>query len=184
MSGAEGRGPSHDRQLLGQSVGSGKGTRRRQHNGVTMKSEADPITDDEWLLRRVRVEMFRTEKTPLISPKAFEPRVSGREPDTDGISFYRAACLANPEDVLATIAPQRWQEYGIVRLSVSFLKSLKLSLVSKPDDRVRGHVVIPELNANDYGSDEKKRVLKAIVVKLAEQASKDENIVRRPGSEQ
>jgi hypothetical protein len=88
-----------------------------------MKSETDPITDDEWLLRRVRIEKFRTDKVPLISPNAFEPRVKGRDPDTDGISLYRAACLADPSEVLATIAPERMHEYGIVRIPVSLLAS-------------------------------------------------------------
>lgn len=54
-----------------------------------MKSEDDPITDDEWLLRRVRVEKFRTNKLPVVSPNAFEPRIRGRDPDGDGISLHR-----------------------------------------------------------------------------------------------
>jgi hypothetical protein len=143
-----------------------------------MKSEDDPITDDEWLLRRVRVEKFRTNKLPVISPNAFEPRIGGRDPDTDGISLHRAACLADLSEVLASIAPERLHEYGIVRIQVSFLKSLNLSVVSKPDDRVKGHVVIPELNADDYQSD--KARFTPIKDKLATEASKDENILRWP----
>jgi hypothetical protein len=143
-----------------------------------MKSEDDPITDDEWLLRRVRVEKFRTDKIPIISPNAFEPRIKGREPDTDGISLHRAACLADPSEVLATIAPERQHEYGIARIQVSFLKSLKLTVVRKRDERVKGHVVIPQLNSGDYESD--KARFTPIKVKLATEASKDENILRRP----
>lgn len=143
-----------------------------------MKSEDDPITDEEWLLRRVRVEKFRTDKLPVISPNAFEPRLKGRDPDTDGISLYRAACLSDPCEVLATITPERRHEYGIVRIQVSFLRSLNLSVVSKPDERVKGHVVIPQLNADDYQSD--KARFTPIKVKLAAEASKDENILRRP----
>jgi hypothetical protein len=99
------------------------------HTGK-MKDETDPIADDEWLLRRVRIEKFRTDKNPVISPNAFEPRIKGRDPDTDGISFYRAACLNDPSEVLATIASERRHEYGIVRISVSLLKSLQLSVQS------------------------------------------------------
>ena len=143
-----------------------------------MKSEDDPVTDDEWLLRRVRVEQFRTDKLPVISPNAFEPRIKGRDPDTDGISLYRATCLADPSDILATISSERLHEYGIVRLQVSFLKSLNLTVLSKPDDRVKGHVVIPELNSGNYESD--KARFTAIKVKLAAEASKDENILRQP----
>lgn len=143
-----------------------------------MKSETEPITDDEWLLRRVRVEMFRTDRIPIISPRAFEPRMQGRNPDTGGISLYRAACLADLSEVLATVSPERQHEYGIVRLKVSVLKSLGLSIRSEPDERVKGHVVIPELNADDYKND--KARLKPITVELATQASHEENILRRP----
>jgi hypothetical protein len=143
-----------------------------------MKSEDDPITDDEWLLRRVRVEMFRTSKVPVISPNAFEPRIKGRDPDMDGISLYRAACLADPSEVLATITPERLHEYGIVRIQVSFLKSLDLTVLNKPDQRVKGHVVIPELNAGGYESD--KARFTPIKLQLATEASKEENILRHP----
>ena len=70
-----------------------------------MKSETDPITDDEWLMRRVRIERFRDDKTPFILPGAFEPRIKGREPDIDGISLYREECLANPEEILSAVIP-------------------------------------------------------------------------------
>lgn len=143
-----------------------------------MKAETAPIADDEWLLRRVRVEKFRTDKVPIISPNAFEPRIKGRDPDTDGISLYRAACLDDASEVLATIAPERRHEYGIARVSVSGLRSLGLSVESKPDDRIRGHVVIPELNSRDYESDKSR--FTPIKEKLARMASENENIVRSP----
>jgi hypothetical protein len=144
-----------------------------------MKAETDPITDDEWLLRRVRVEQFRTDKVPIISPNAFEPRgVKARDPDTDGISLYRAACLVDPSEILATIPPERRHECGIVRIAVSSLRSLRLSVVSKPNDRIKGHVVIPELNCADYVAD--KARFTPIKERLAVMASADENIVKQP----
>jgi hypothetical protein len=143
-----------------------------------MKPETDPITDDEWLLRRVRVEKFRTDKAPIISPNAFEPRVKGRDPDTDGISLHRLACLADPSDVLAAVAPERLHEYGIVRIPVSLLRSLGLSVESAPDDQAKGHVVIPELNADDYAAD--KARFTPIKERLATEASREENILRSP----
>ncbi|HWG41353.1 MAG TPA: hypothetical protein VN688_01110 [Gemmataceae bacterium] len=143
-----------------------------------MKVETDPITDDEWLLRRVPVNRFRTDEVPIISPNAFEPRIKGRDPDTDGISLYRAACLADPCEVLATIAPERQHECGIVRIAVSSLRSLQLSVKSKPDDRIKGHVVIPELNSVDYASDKSR--FTPIKERLAVMASADENIVKQP----
>jgi hypothetical protein len=143
-----------------------------------MKPETDPITDDEYLLRRVRVEKFRNEKTPLISPSAFEPRVKGRDPDTDGISLYREACLADPNDNLAAVDPARLHEYGIVRVPVAILKDLDLSIESRPDPRVLGHVVLPELNAADYEAD--KARFTPTKLRLAEIASEERHIVRRP----
>jgi hypothetical protein len=143
-----------------------------------MKSETDPITGDEWLLRRVRVEKYQTNKVPIVSPNAFEPRVKGREPDTDGISLYRAACLSDPSEVLATVAPERRHEYEIVRVRVSALESLGLSVQSMPDERIKGHVVIPELNATAYSAE--KARFTPIKLQLATEASKAENIVRQP----
>ena len=143
-----------------------------------MKPESDPIADDEWLLRRVRMEQFRSDKLPVISPNAFEPRVAGREPDIDGISLYRQACLDSTEDVLATVRPERRHEYGIVRISVSFLKSIDLHVRSDPSDLVKGHVVIPELNAVDYSAN--KARFAGIKLAIATEASKDENVVRQP----
>jgi hypothetical protein len=144
-----------------------------------MKTETEAITDDEWLFRRVRIEKFRTDKVPVISPNAFEPRISGRDPDTEGISLYRAACLESPSDVLATIAPDRWHENGIVQVSVSYLKALGLSVQIAPDAQIKGHVVIPELNAIAYATN--KAGFTPVKLSLAMEASKDENIVMWPG---
>lgn len=143
-----------------------------------MKDETDPITDDEWFLRRVRVEKFRTDKVPTISPNAFEPRVKGRDPDTDGISLYRESCLASPDEVLAPVAEDRRHEYGIVRIPYSLLKSHNLTVRIVRDDRVKGHVVIPELNASDYEAD--KARFTPIKDRLAAVASEDQNILRSP----
>jgi hypothetical protein len=143
-----------------------------------MKSESDPITDDEWLLRRVRYERFRTDTIPLISPNAFEPRLKGRDVDKDGISFYRQACLASPEEILATVPEEKRHEFGIVRVSVALIRSLGFAVESRPDSRVRGHVTIPEMNASDYAKDKARFI--PIKLRLAEEASKETNILRYP----
>jgi hypothetical protein len=143
-----------------------------------MKPETDPITDDEWLLRRVRVERFRNDKTPIISPNAFEPRVKGRDIDHDGISLYREACLSSATDILATVSAERVHEYGIVRIPVSLLLSLRLSVQSRPDARILGHVVIPELNAATYEAN--KASFTPIKERLAVVASEEGNIMHRP----
>jgi len=143
-----------------------------------MKSEADPITDDEWLLRRVHKDRFRSEKVPIISPSAFEPRIKGRDPDDDGISLYREACLSSPEEILATVAEDKRHNFGIVRVPVKLLRELDLSIESRPDDRIPGHVVIPALNAGDYAAS--KSSYTPTLLDLARLASQDENIVLAP----
>ena len=143
-----------------------------------MKPETDPITDDEWLLRRVRVEKFRPGDTPAITLGAFEPRVKGRDPDVDGISLYRESCLAAPDDVLATVAHEKRHEYGIVRIPVTLLKSLQMSVLSRPDQRILGHVVVPEMNSADYEAN--KSAFALIKERLATVASEAGNIVRHP----
>jgi len=146
-----------------------------------MKPETDPITDDEWLLRRVRVERFRTDKTPVISPNAFEPRLPGpkvRDPDTEGISLYREDCLTSREDILATVAEDKRRDFGIVRVPVALLQALNLTVEFRQDSRIPGHVVIPELNATAYAAG--KATFTPTLLRLAEVASEDANIVRHP----
>jgi hypothetical protein len=143
-----------------------------------MKPETDPITEDEFLLRRVRVEQFRTDQVPVISPNAFEPRIRGRDPDLDGISLYRESCLNSPMEILATVPEVRIGQYGIVRIPVHFLGSIGLSIRSEPDTRILGHVVIPELNSTDYEADKAK--FTAMKLRLAEKASESTNIVLSP----
>lgn len=143
-----------------------------------MKAESDPISPDEYLLRRVRVEQFRSAKVPTVSPNAFEPRTAGREPDYDGISLYREACLASPLDALATVDPARRHEYGLVRVPVALLAVWNLTAVPKHDERVAGHVVVPELNATDYALD--KAQYTPVKLALAEAASLPGNVVTDP----
>jgi hypothetical protein len=146
-----------------------------------MKPETEPIADDKWVLRRVRVERFRTDKTPIISPNAFEPRLPGtkvRDAGTEGIRLYREVCLAARKDILATVAESRRLEYGIVRIPVSLLKTLNLTVEIRRDPRVLGHVIIPELKAADYALDQAR--LTPIQLRLATVASEDENIVEYP----
>jgi hypothetical protein len=143
-----------------------------------MKAESDPVTDDEWLLRCVFFKRFRTDELPIISPNTFEPRdKKSRQPDTDGISLYRAACLADVSEILAPIAEDKRALTGIVRIPVALLQTLGLSVKIKPDV-VRGHVVIPELREELYFADKAK--FTPIKLALAVEASKDENIVRWP----
>jgi hypothetical protein len=137
-----------------------------------MKAETDPITEDEWLIRLVWEDRV-TSRVPIISPNAFEPRKT----ETDGISFYRRACLNDPADALLPFAADKRARYAIVQIPVSLLTTLGLSVRPAPIPDVPGHVVVPEINITDYLAD--KAPFTPIKLRLAEAAS--ENIIRRPG---
>ncbi len=141
-----------------------------------MKAETEPISDDEWLLRRVRIEEFREGSIPLISANAFKPRVEGREPDTTGISLYREACLADPSDISATVPVEKRHESGIVRTPMTEFQSGGLTVVASLAP-IPGHVVVSELNADAYRADKGKFApIKDLLATVA-----FENIVLHPG---
>ena len=91
-----------------------------------MKDQEAPITDDEWVLRRVHTDNFMSLDPPRINPYAFKPQLTGRFPATIGISFYRQACVADYNHVLSKTDEAKRDKYGIVRLPIAFLKSLNL----------------------------------------------------------
>jgi hypothetical protein len=139
-----------------------------------MKPETDPIGDEEWLLRLVWEDRF-VARQPPISPNAFEPR-DGRSPDIDGVSLFREACVNDPTDILAVVAPDKQGRYGIVKVPVNMLAGLGLTVRPSKIPEVPGHVVLPELNITAYKADEASFTpIKACLAKTA-----SENIVRRP----
>lgn len=139
-----------------------------------MKPESSPIDDDEWLLRIVFEDRFRPDGVSL-SPRTFEPR-EGRSPDTDGISLFRESCLDKPADVLAILPEDKKPKNGVVRIKVSLLKALGFTVEPKKDEKLPGHVVVPQLNIDDY-----KKNKKAFTPKLKTLAdAAHANIVLRP----
>ena len=150
---------------------------------MAKKDENDPISEDEYLLRRIYKDKFRTAKVPLISPRAFEPRVGGRDPDTNGISLYREDCQDAVTDILESMAESKRPLTGIARIPVRSLIELNLSFIADKDATfgIAGHVVIPELNSTDYQA--KKADFAATLLALAEEASKDENVLVEPSQE-
>lgn len=147
----------------------------------TVKTEIDPIQDGELLYRRVHKDRFRNQKTPYISPTAFEPRTSGREPDTDGISLFRADCLERPQHLLNSIAdPDKRAANGIVAVSVAELHDLNLSVVSTPREDIVGHVSIPELSAAAMLNPETKEQCRIWMLELAKISSRDDRIILDP----
>lgn len=143
-----------------------------------MKNEAEPITDDEWLLRRVHRDAFKNDRSPTHSPRAFAPRTKGKDPDDEGISLYREACLESVGQVLANVSEEKRGDNGIVRIQVKDIKELGLTVRADHDDRVPGHVVIPELNASAYANS--KSSLTPTLEHLASICSEDESIARWP----
>jgi hypothetical protein len=118
-----------------------------------MKDQQEPITDDEWLLRRVHKEYFESLVPPLIRPYAFKPQLTGRLPDTTGISLYRQSCLNRTEDIFVKTMDTKRHSFGIVRVPVSLLYSNGLNVIRDDDlddPIVLGHVVVPEINSREY----------------------------------
>ncbi len=131
-----------------------------------MLSQDAPISEDEWLLRRVFHDRFFP-----VAVGAFEPRTKGRDPDITGISLYREACLSEPARVLSIISPDKRQYSGLVRLRVKWLVENGLTVVREDDNAIPGHVVIPELNAKEF--QENRARLLPIIKKLADMASQN-----------
>lgn len=146
-----------------------------------MKDQGDPITDDEWILRRVHKECFITIDPPRINPYAFKPQITGRFPDTTGISFYRQACAAGHSDILAKTDEAKRSKYGIVRLPIAFLESLDLD-VQRDDDHdepiVLGHVVMPGINSIEYDQD--KDAVLPIMKALADYVNENQQYLKVP----
>ena len=146
-----------------------------------MKDQEDPITEDEWVLRRVHSDNFVTLNPPRIVPYAFKPQLTGRFPDSTGISFCRQACVADHNDILVKTDATKRNKYGIVRLPIVFLESLKLS-VQRDDDHdspiVLGHVIMPGINAQSYTED-KDSVLPGMKL-LADYVNEHEEFLRLP----
>lgn len=143
-----------------------------------MKPETDPISPDEMLIRLVHRDRFR-DRVPVISPSAFEPRVKGNKPDTDGISLFRNDCLAEPADALRALAADKQPLHGIVMVPYAVFTRLGLTVVAAPRADIPGHVVVPELKSEVYAAD--KSLFNRVKLSLAEAASS--NIVRRPTAE-
>jgi hypothetical protein len=142
------------------------------------KSESEPVSEDEWLLRRVRKERVKRNRVPMIGPAAFEPRINGRDPDVDGISLFRLACLNDVMELIENIAPEKRTLQGIVRVPVALIRSLGLTIDVKPVSFVPGHVVLREINASAFAN--REDWLPAVLEELAKAASEPGNVLIWP----
>jgi hypothetical protein len=104
------------------------------------RTERDPVSPDEWLLRRVprAADYFDPAGKVPLSPLAF----ASVKQDTDGISLFRELFTS----ARALSATGRKPPYYVVRIRASDVNALALSLQPSPDaEQPEGHVVIPEL---------------------------------------
>lgn len=138
-----------------------------------MKAETDLIVADEWLIRLVWETKVK-QQGARVAAEAFEPLPN----DTDGLSFFRRACLNDPSDALLAIAAEKRPSYALVQIPVNLLTALGLSARPAPIAAVPGHVVVPEINVTDYLAN--KARFASIKLRLADVAT--ENILRRPVS--
>ena len=107
-----------------------------------MKTESEPVTGDEILLRLIWETYVRPEDELSIRPNGFGPKPNER----DGISVFRMACLNSADEVMAVIAPVKRARYAIVAIPASAVFALGMTVVPDPIPDVPGHAVIPELN--------------------------------------
>jgi hypothetical protein len=137
------------------------------------KTETAPVAPDELFVRLVWEDRV-TDRVPIISPNAFEPR----KDETEDISLFRLACLADATAALGAIAEEKRDRYALVLVPLSALTEQGLSVRPDPISEVPGHVVVPELNSTDYRAN--KARFTPMKLRLAEVASA--NIVCRPGA--
>lgn len=145
------------------------------------KQETEPISDEEWLYRRIHATRFRTNQSPYVSPSAFEPRTKGDDQDVDGISLFRADCLEQAADILDLIADsEKRNANGIVKILVAEIRAIGLSVISTPRKQIRGHVSIPELSSIAFRDSVLRQKCKDWMHRLATLASPEERIVLQP----
>lgn len=137
-----------------------------------IKSEADPITDDEVVLRLIWHEFFTAGPPARVSDSAFTPKPN----EQGGVSLYRASCLADAVETLRAVALEKRSMYAIAALSVAALRGLGFTLVPDKNLVVAGHVMLKELTSESYKSDKAK--WRPVLTRLAELAR--DSIVWRP----
>jgi len=128
-----------------------------------MSDDANPIAPDQPILRKVfkGPGFYAPQKSPPIERGAFTPNKN----DTDGLSFYLESVL--PIEALIAASPSSpARAWLVIRFRAKDIYDLGLTLVRTTDpDDLPGHLVIPELNWNDYET--RKTTLKPAIAKLA-----------------
>lgn len=131
-----------------------------------MKDESDPVSPDEFILRRIPNLPSYIKELPIsVARAAFSPT----DDDVDGVSVYREH-FVTAKDVAE--AGRSDMGYYVVRFKAEDLFNLGVSLVpNKQEDGLPGHTLIPELSLISKTQDKKK--YKELALKITKLASND-----------
>ena len=117
----------------------------------------DPLSPDEYILRRITACKFDPKSKFPIPPDYFHPRSQ----DEDGISFYQEH-VTTPEALAECSNKHGWL---IARIRVSELREIGLNPMPTGPD---GHVSLPELSyANSKSNRDGTDILKNKLASLA-----------------
>jgi hypothetical protein len=133
-----------------------------------MVTEADPVSDDEYVYRRVLKKYYNEIPSwpgDRVDRLAFWPT----DKDTEGLSVYRTLFVQPAElDIDREGRPGR---YYVARLAVRALRKMGLSVVPNPARGPQGHSLIPEIRTGLRG--QAKSLSKEKQVALARLAGED-----------
>jgi hypothetical protein len=132
---------------------------------MPMDHEASPVSDEEFVLRRIHQNHVDPGPPLVISLTAFRPTPE----DTAGLSVYREK-FVSPINV--DVSGRKPGEYYVSRLSVRQLRHLGLSVIEDEQSQgPAGHALIPGLSLSAYQQD--KRKARELQIHLAELAGQD-----------
>jgi hypothetical protein len=113
----------------------------RLARGVPFLSESDPLTPNEWLLRRIpnNADYYKPAEPVPIQRVAFEPN----KQDVDGLSFFREMFISPRELGLKT---GRKPPYIVARVRLKDIEANNIKIHAAPDsEQPAGHAVAPEI---------------------------------------
>ncbi len=117
-----------------------------------MPDQSDPVSPDEWILRRVPYnelnKLIDPDITPPISSTAFRPTKN----DNDGVSVFREL-FATPDEVANLYMQQNpGKKCYVIRVKAEAILEPGLGITLTPDPIIElpGHALIPELNTERY----------------------------------
>lgn len=143
-----------------------------------MVGQADPVSPDEWLLRRVpyskQNNIINLSDPQPIDRQAFRPSSN----DHDGLSIFREL-FVTAEQIADDYRQRKGKECYVVRIKARTLldQPIGANLAPAPINDLPGHTLVPELNLNFQKSD--KKSCKAMQYSIAK-TLKEEDIVHWP----